>query len=305
MSRDLSWVEPGVFERRPFREFGMLLPELAFSDWRSPEVRAANVAAMQTKSSLCSEVVRNKGGWQFPEKLYTGDPNYITSAPNQCEAVDRYIMRQPMCQSLAARFAFISGHLLPAYVGRCLKSRPTVRIASFGSGTGRDVMHAMRWFGDEVKGDLYDLDRSAFSVGAAIARQFGLQNRVRFIQADLAALTLTRPTYDIGLMIGIVCPLSDRLARRVIRAVTRTLKPGGLLVVSSSSERMEAGDVLCRFLIEYTAGWFLEFRDDRRMRGLLPRTMEIVESTAEPSGFNRLAVGRISSKATATREHQQ
>jgi hypothetical protein len=291
---EMSWVTPTILSSDPFTTYSSLLPQVDLDRWNSPDVKARNVSVMRRYSSVHLEVGRSRGGWVFPEKLYVDDPCYVTRAPNHTDALDRYIMQQPMCHSLAVRFDYISRILVPRLIRAVQTHKDHVRIASFGSGTGRDVMAAMHSCDKCVTADCFDLDGQAFVEGRGIAEQLQLTDRVRFIEADFTKVS--RESYDIGLMIGIICPLTDTLARRVLKRVATMIVPGGLLLISSSSEKMEMDDPLCRFLIEYSADWFLQFRDAARMDAVITSAgLNIIDSATEPSGFNRLVVAAVNS----------
>lgn len=295
--RDMSWVTPELVESSSFQGYTKRLSGVTWEDWNSPKVKQQNIELMGQKSSLTHEVIGNKQGWLFPEKVYVGDPNYFAQAPEPHEPIDRYIMRQPMCHSLKTRFHYVSDVLVPNYIRHFLAEKGKVRIASFGSGTGRDVIEAMTNFGDEdVTADLYDVDQSCLRVGREIAKQKGLEHKVRFIQENLTQIDDSH--YDVGLLVGVICPVPDRHASIAMKRVKRHIHPdNGVLITSSSSEKMESDDPLSRFLIEYTADWFLQFRDENAMHALNTKAgYETVALTAEPTGYHRFVIGTPRSK---------
>jgi hypothetical protein len=287
----MAWVNEDTFSLPTFQRYKEILPGINWVNWNQPEVKAQNARLMNDSSSIQYEISLRKGGWIFPEKVYLNNPNFMSTAPHQVEDVDRHILDQPMCHSLKDRFDYITKDLLPKYIERVLERKNQVKIASFGSGTGRDVMTVMPNY-PGVTANFYDTDESALSEGRKIAQEMGLQNRVQFTNQDLAKIRGHK--FDLGLLVGIICPLPDRTANTVLRAVKRNFSEGSYLAVSSSSDRMGTEDPLCRFLIEYAASWFLEFRDAERMRQVMNSAgLEVVENGREPSGFNNMAVCKI------------
>jgi hypothetical protein len=286
---ELLWVTPEMLNLDPFQKYRSLLHGFDWENWRDHEVKQKNVELMRRKSSLHLEIGDRKGGWIFPEKIYVDDPTYVTRASEHVESIDRLILAQPMCHSLAVRLDYISNTLLPYHIEQSLAKQDNVRIASFGSGTGRDVMNAMCKFNGRITADFYDLDPLAFREGKKIATEKGLLDKVNFLQQDL---TKVDQMYDIGLLVGVICPLPDPIAKRVLRSVRKNIIPErGRLIVSSSSDKMEISDPLSRWLIEYSANWFLQFRTAERMKEVLESgDLQVLNNTQEPSGYNKLAV---------------
>ncbi len=288
--RNLSWFDNSSFMSFPFKQYLNLLPEFNFN-YLEQSAKNENISLIKSRSSLCKEIIENKGGWLFPEKVYVENPTYLTRANEHNDELDKYILNQKMCHSLRTRFDYVSQELLPSEINKQLKNKDFVRIASFGSGTGRDVLYALKYFGKNVVADLYDLDSLALSEGRKISEAENLQDRVRFIHQDLN--TIQNGVYDIGLMIGIVCPLPDLIARRVLRNARKYISGEGILLVSSSSDKMEFEDPLSRFLIEYGANWFLQFRNDVRMKNLMESSgYKDVRIEHEPLNHHKIAIGR-------------
>jgi hypothetical protein len=293
--RDLSWVKPEMLGLQSVIEFRDILPEFKLDGWENPEVRDFNIDLLRRISSIDREIIDNKGGWSFPEKVYLDDPTYLTKAPEHKEELDRFTLRQPMCHSLSSRFVYITKTLLPKYIERALIHSDNVKVASFGSGTGRDIMTTMLNY-PNVTVDCYDLDSLALSEGRKISENLGLQGRVKMIHQDLTAIN--NGYYDIGLVVGVICPLPDTIAKRLLKIIRKNIDPkNGSLIVSSSAEKMEHDDPLSRFLIEYAANWYLQFRDNARMEQIGIKTgYTPLELGHEPMNYHKLAVYEISKK---------
>ena len=286
----MSWINGNTFTTPVFQRYRQLNQGLDWENWNDPAVKQKNVEIMRKRSSLHLEIGARKGGWIFPEKIYLDNPAYMSRAPEHIDAIDRLILEQPMCHSLRVRFDDLTQSLIPKYIEEGLSKKDSLRVASFGAGTGRDIMTVMTRY-HQITADLYDIDESALSVGRDIARTMGMEDRVNFYPQDLTKIQ--QREYDLGLLIGIICPLEDKTARIVLKAVKRNLSDTAPLIVSSSSDKMRYEDPLSRFLIEYSADWFLEFRDAARMEEVIRSAdLAVIENTQESSGFNRLAVCR-------------
>ena len=97
--------------------------------------------------------------------------------------------------------------------------------------------------------------------------------------------------YDIGFMVGIICPLPDYLASKVMSKVKKNLVEDGLLIVSSSAKMMGEEDPLSRFLAEYTTAWFLNFRTNKGM-SLVGKDAgyKVLDVIHEPMDYNKIVI---------------
>lgn len=98
----------------------------------------------------------------------------------------------------------------------------------------------------EITGSVVGLDRSAAMLRAAAQRLAGVPG-IRWIEGDATKLPFTDGSFDVVLIVTVLCFVADRHA--VIREAHRVLRPGGRLVLAE----------LGRYSL-----WALE----RRLRGL-------------------------------------
>jgi hypothetical protein len=118
----------------------------------------------------------------------------------------------------------------------------------------------------------------------------GLKNAVRFCKQDFTQLN-SNVKYDIGLMIGIICPLPDKIAYKVMNSVKDSITKDGFLLVSSSSTKMGEAEPVNRFLAEYTANWFLQFRTKERMQKCGDNAgYKVLDVVNEPNDCNKLVI---------------
>jgi SAM-dependent methyltransferase len=102
------------------------------------------------------------------------------------------------------------------------------KVLEIGCGIGTDTINFAR-FGAEVTA--VDLSAKSIEVASQRARVFGLEDRVRFFQANAEQLAETLPpeTYDLVYSFGVIhhTPHPDR----VLQQIRKYVKPGGTLKV--------------------------------------------------------------------------
>jgi SAM-dependent methyltransferase len=270
------------------------LTDFDYERWNESDVKPGNINRVRTRSSLAEPMIANKGGWLFPQKVYLQNPNYLTRAANHRGELDEFVLRQPLCQSIYTRYKFVSEKLLPKYIHAALRNNASVKIVSLGSGTGYDVMEALKSFGPRVTLVCYEIDPLAIEVGLQMAKDFGVEKQVEFKHESFRHCQEEHA--DIAIMVGIICSLPDGLAKVFAKHASKCLKPDGVLIVSAASEKIAWGDPLSRFMSEYCASLFLEHRTSARMGALMSEAgYEVVELTEESMEFHRFAVGKPSS----------
>jgi SAM-dependent methyltransferase len=287
--RDLSWITSEVLNSPGFKKLQLFLPDLDLKNFMDPVVRQKNIKIIGDRSSMMEEIIKNKGGWLMPQKVYNGDPVFLTRAKDHDSRLEEFIFNLPYTRSLLTRFDYLSNNLFPREIARILEKKGKAKIASFGSGTGEDVMTSLQYFNGEVKADFFDIDHLGLTLGRDMAEKRGIQNQVAFYQEDIRSIS--RKNYDLGMLVGVICPLPDPLAERVLRALKNNLAPKGRLIVSSSASKMESEDLVGRFLIEYCAGWHLQFRDERRLKKLGEKVgYGVVEVGKEPMDYHKVLI---------------
>jgi chemotaxis methyl-accepting protein methylase len=289
--RRMSWFNLHEVKSLPdFIKYKSYLPEFDLENYQDPHTREKNIDLLKRKSSMWNEIITNKGGWLFPLKMYLGDMNYFSKASEQIELLDSFSSNSIMARSIYKRFRYISDNLLPELIKKILIKKGRVKIVSFGSGTGLDVLEAMKWFDDNITADFFDIDPTALELGALFAEKLGLKNAVRFCKQDFTQLK-SNVKYDIGLMIGIICPLPDKIACKVMKSLKDKITKDGFLLVSSSSKLMGEVEPVNRFLAEYTANWFLQFRTKERMQKCgYSAGYKVLDVVNEPNDCNKLMI---------------
>jgi len=109
-----------------------------------------------------------------------------------------------------------------------------VRILSLGEGEGRNaVFLASRC--DTWKVTAVDSSKMGLGKAKKWASSLGLSSRIKLVAADLEDYRIEEGYWDI--IVSIFCPLTAPLRRRVHKAVTRGLRPGGFVVLEAFTEQ--------------------------------------------------------------------
>ncbi len=291
-NESLQWVNmPDLKSTEPFVVF-QKLTDFDYEHWDQIEVKRQNIFRVKSRSSVAEPMILNKGGWLFPQKVYFQDPNYLTVASNHRADLDEFVLRQPLCHSLYTRYKFVAEEILPNSINVKLRGNKSVKIVSLGSGTGDDVMQAMKLFGPRVTLVCYEIDPAAIEIGRQMAKDRGLEKQVEFKHKSLRQCSVEQA--DIAIMVGIICSLPDIVAEILAKRAANCLKHDGVLIVSAASDKVGWGDSLSRFMSEYCANLFLEHRTPERMGEILSRAgYRVTEHSHEPLGFHRFAIGTL------------
>jgi ubiquinone/menaquinone biosynthesis C-methylase UbiE len=289
---DLKWVNMPYLKTTESFVRWKELTDFEFEHWEQIEVKSRNILRLKSRSSVAEPMIINKGGWLFPQKIYCQNPNYLTAASNHRVDLDEFVLRQPLCHSLYTRYKFVVEDLLPKCIHAKLRNNKSVKIVSLGSGTGDDVMQAMKLFGPQVTLVCYEIDTAAIEIGRQMAKDRGLEKQVEFKHASLRQCSAEQA--DIAIMVGIICSLPDMMAEILAKVARKCLKQEGTLIVSAASDKVGWGDPLSRFMSEYCANLFLEHRNAGRMERILTRAgYEVVEVAREPLGFHWFVTGNV------------
>jgi hypothetical protein len=243
-------------------------------------------------SSIFWEIRRAKGGAFFPEKVYRKDANYFNRAPNQIDRADDIIMFRPMCYSVNARFESLRHCIIPYVIDTRLRNSDGITIGNLGSGLGRDVYPAMQLYNCMIKRVVnLDIDEDAISYGRKEI-PIELKEKVAFYNCNLACSNPEGNSYDLVLLIGIICPLTDESAIRLLRIVNKNMAKKSSIIVSTSSTKMRSDDPLGSINIQITAQWALNCRNEQQLVNLLSESgFSNIEVLREPLGYNLIAVG--------------
>jgi len=107
-----------------------------------------------------------------------------------------------------------------------LDLKPGQHLLDLGCGAGGISEYISDRSGVRVTG----LDSSAVAISTALARTDNKRARLKFIEADLNTLDLVPQSYDAAISVDTIYWVND--VYDTLKRITRTLKPGGQLVIS-------------------------------------------------------------------------
>jgi hypothetical protein len=179
-----------------------------------------------TKSELAAANWADPGGWRSMVISYEGRPRQIA---------DRVLVgggAMPMALRNRRRLgAKVLADLIDAAM------REPVHVLCLGAGPGHIVTDAMLRSRRRSRATLVDLSVEAFEYGRKVAKEKGLDGRVRYVQADARNLDgiLDAPP-DIVKMIGLCEYLPDATLAAVARAIAAAAPAGASIILNSLSK---------------------------------------------------------------------
>lgn len=194
--------------------------------------------------------------------------------------LDRAFLNQTTCRAFRAVKGLVEETLAAYLDGR--DGRPTF-VVDLAAGTG-DYLLAALANRPQVAALLRDIDREAVAQGSALARQWGLDGRVRYEQGDALdekGLPTISPRPDLVVEIGLYGLIhDDEVLRRHLYQLRQVLGPDALLFnVQTYNPQIEAIARLMRS------------RDGGRCLWRL-RPLEKVIAWAQEAGFHDFQVRR-------------
>lgn len=256
--------------------------------------------------AISAAVMSNPGTSVVTEILYDQRPE---------TPIDEYFVKSPAGDAVHDRLESIvenTSHLVEGIVNE----KGEAYVVNIGSGPGRDTIAIARRLPPEVRKNTkfmeIDKDKNALSEGRERAKHYGLKDNFEFQRADLFKTFDPRKKeywtnkdkgkYDLGMEIGIICPLNKKASKRAIKGGARLLKNDGILITSAAHKKMIEGDPFTDYLMKRLGAWKMLYKDEDIMRelyeesGLTPYGNFGSGETGffydEPRHFHMLAVGK-------------
>lgn len=244
-----GWLRDFLWKRFNGQPVSLKIEEKAYNFFLANSVITAATAA-------------NKGGSVTTEFFYEG-----LEKPS---VIDSYILNSLSGQAVKLRLSAIKEKLY-----ELIGARQNVFIGNFGSGPGRDTIDILsgKYLGfPDIKAICIDKDGKALERGRVMAANRGISHRMDFIEDDFFRYK-SEKKFDIILMIGIFCPLQSEACEVFLKKIPRNklLKKDGLLLVSNSTPRMVEEDPFTCFLMKWTAGWELIYKDEHQLQSIFER----------------------------------
>lgn len=146
-----------------------------------------------------------------------------------------------------------------------------IKILDLASGPCRDVFEILQQLKSEDKGNVvfhcYDSDDNTIAYAKMLLQNdkqvvFSKQNAVRFaLKKDIEKTMETN--YGLIYSTGLFDYLDYRISVRLVKNLTKVLKPGGLLAISDVRHKFSNPSL---YFMEWVADWNLIYRDDDDFR---------------------------------------
>lgn len=204
-------------------------------------------------SPICKLIHGAPGSALAFEYLYTRDVS---------TAVDRYLIDCRAGAQIYQRLLSLEAHL-PDWINQLLTSKKMIRVDNVGCGSGRDtigVLAAHRELAMHVRVRHIDPDDEALRISRTLAEGSGVADSISFHSSRFS--DVPPADADMVLLIGILCPLDRRISRTVLRSVAPYVRPGGLVIYSTTLHQMVIDDPLTDFLMRLS-GWHMTYKSEQ------------------------------------------
>jgi hypothetical protein len=232
-----------------------------------------------SNSEVCRVLYKNPADFEMLEMAYFGT---CIRSGSWMNGVDHWLIGSLPGKALRDRLTAVSvwlaDHLRPINNGR-------LHILDLGAGPGPYAFATLTLTNNKGVSlwDCIDADRYGLAIGEVRARESGLQHLVKFRQTNF----MSKGSYpmsdsqraDFGLLIGILCGMTEEVAVDCLQKIKPHFKPGAeilaaTLLVKSFQEEPTVFRILCNIL-----GWPLR-----------PKTLEEVMAIFKSAGYEILSI---------------
>ncbi|MCD4650550.1 MAG: class I SAM-dependent methyltransferase [Candidatus Cloacimonetes bacterium] len=200
-------------------------------------------------SHMSKSIIGKIGSVNTFEMLYT--KNVFTH-------IDNYYINSIAGNQIYKRMMAIESHI-PQYLSDYSKNNELL-IDNIGSGSGREMINILKKHTSlisQVKIRNIDPDPEAIAISRYLADCNKLSNCFEHIPDKFE--NVENRNVDIILLIGMLCPLSISLSKKIISKLYSFLKIGGLLIYSTALNKMCYDDPFLDFLMRYH-GWNMSYK---------------------------------------------
>ena len=243
-------------------------------------------------SDLYTVMVKDKGGWQFTDRLYEDRPGTELDRAiynlRSCRPVDdrKHVVREQLVKLLEeyrARGGFSGEYPMEIFDLGSGPSDYTIEalakcISKNNSGRTNFPIHAT----------CIDINSAALRRGRKLAKKAGVGNCIEYKKGRMGTMLKEGKIKDADLIsaIGVICPLSDEVAMKLFERVKEALKPGGKFYTCAMRHH-PIENVLNK------AGWRLNYREPEKLEKMLEEArFKNLDIYLEPEGLFVMALGQ-------------
>lgn len=254
----------------------------------SPEIEEKAFDYFISHSVITAATVANPGSSVTTEFLYDG-----LQLPSP---IDRYFLEAEAGRAVKDRLIVIE-EKLPEIVEE-YNNEGSVLIGNVGSGPGRDVINILSRYSRTLNIKVVNIDKDgkALDRGRMMATKKGVDHLIEFVEGDFLKHKPVKK-FDIVLLIGILCPLEIKTCITFLKIIKKLLKEGGCLIASNASKKMLKEDPFTCYIMEWTAGWKLVYKDVEEIEQIYKKAGYIWKGCFSDSyGFHIMGMGTSFSK---------
>lgn len=237
-------------------------------------------------SKIIPELTRNPGTFTMLNRIYRNE--------DVVGNIDKYFYNSIAGQSLRNRLEAVASYLYEIISNNY--SNQKIKIIDLGSGPGD---YPIRFLLDHpklierVEVDCIDSDNDAIEDGQKLASKYDLP--INFYCEDILKYRHYKNKADIGLLIGILCPLNHNDGSRFLRVMNRYLKNGGILIAATLLDFQLEKDLFSSFLLREITGWKLDYKPIGALHQMFESAgYEWIDNFSdEPTNFYDIDVGKI------------
>lgn len=226
-------------------------------------------AVIRHISDLARESLTQPGSWRCLEIVYRNEPRTL---------LDRFFLASRSARGARNRLIALQEEICKCVEQRSRIKNP-IRLISFGSGPGHEVLGCMERFRDNVvvNASCVDRDPSALECGRSLATQKQLSDRIQYIQGNILRMNSGTAEYDIGILSGLIDYFDFETAVSVLKTVREQLLPGGTVFVANMRRHYLASTM------SILGDWDLVYREPEELERVLRESKyERIEVWLEP-----------------------
>lgn len=216
-----------------------------------PERDQADILEYFTNYSQISKyIIEQPGSSRAFEHLYTK-----TSSTH----IDEYFINSAAGTQIHQRLVSLVKKI-PLYINNN-PNKEKFLIDNIGSGPGRDIICTLAE-NAMLKKDVHirniDPDHEAHAIGKYLVDKLELSHCFEFYPEKYQSVSPRQA--DLILLIGVFCPLSLSLSKRILRELYNYLKEGGILIYSTALNKMCFDDPFTEYLMRLH-GWRMNYKN--------------------------------------------
>lgn len=229
-------------------------------------------------------------------KAYPGSAEafeYLYREEKALFPIDKYFLKCKAGQQVHQRLISLDQNI-PQWIKKIYKDK-TVLVDNVGSGPGRDMIRILlqnSGLTNKVHVRNIDIDKKALEIGEKIVEQNKLFSNFSFIAKSFHKVKPRKA--DVILLIGFLCPIRLHTSERILSALIRYSKPGGLIIFSTVQKRMLYEDPLTDYIMRFT-GWNMSYKFDEEAMDLARESgwRPIAQFFDEPLHYHCMTVAEL------------